>query len=241
MAWGFLTNHAQALLCIAQDPGVRLREIATALGITERAAFGIVTDLVEPATSSRQTQPRNHYQVKVDQPLPEAPAADRQPTARFLLAYTGEGTATPQGLERPAALIRRPRLMPAESRASVFGPPFRENTSTSTISKPGDDRLQDRPGNVQPAGSRRSTRSSGAAAVHSLVRRRPCSRKYSLPARREPGAACQCGPGIRHHASSADSAVSKLASKRQRLDQIGARDESGSRSREGGLGKLQAI
>ena len=47
MAWGFLTNHAQALLCIAQDPGVRLREIASTLGITERAAYGIVTDLVE--------------------------------------------------------------------------------------------------------------------------------------------------------------------------------------------------
>ena len=47
MAWGFLTNHAQALLCIARDPGVRLREIASTLGITERAAFGIVTDLVE--------------------------------------------------------------------------------------------------------------------------------------------------------------------------------------------------
>ncbi len=47
MAWGFLTNHAQALLCIAHDPGVRLREIATTLGITDRAAFGIVTDLVD--------------------------------------------------------------------------------------------------------------------------------------------------------------------------------------------------
>ena len=45
--WGFLTNHARALLCIAHDPGVRLREIAVTLGITERAAFGIVTDLVD--------------------------------------------------------------------------------------------------------------------------------------------------------------------------------------------------
>ena len=43
--WSFLTNHARALVCIAHDPGVRLRDIATTLGITERSAFGIVTEL----------------------------------------------------------------------------------------------------------------------------------------------------------------------------------------------------
>ena len=42
--WSFLTNHAQALLCIAHDPGVRLRDIATTLMITERRAYGIVAD-----------------------------------------------------------------------------------------------------------------------------------------------------------------------------------------------------
>jgi predicted transcriptional regulator len=41
------TNHAQTLVCIAQDPGVRLREIATALGVTERRAFGIINELIE--------------------------------------------------------------------------------------------------------------------------------------------------------------------------------------------------
>jgi DNA-binding MarR family transcriptional regulator len=45
--WSFLTNHARALLCIARDPGVRLRDIAATLGITERTAFGIVADLTE--------------------------------------------------------------------------------------------------------------------------------------------------------------------------------------------------
>ena len=44
--WSFLTNHARALVCIAHDPGVRLRDIATMLGITERSAYGIVDDLV---------------------------------------------------------------------------------------------------------------------------------------------------------------------------------------------------
>ena len=46
-SWGFLTNHARVLLCIAHDPGARLRDIAARLGITERTAYGIVTDLAE--------------------------------------------------------------------------------------------------------------------------------------------------------------------------------------------------
>jgi hypothetical protein len=47
----FLTNHARVLLCIAYDPGVRLRDIAASLGITERSAHGFVTS----ARSSRPT------------------------------------------------------------------------------------------------------------------------------------------------------------------------------------------
>jgi hypothetical protein len=45
VSWGFLTDHARVLLCIARDPGVRLRDIASSLGITERSAHGFVTDL----------------------------------------------------------------------------------------------------------------------------------------------------------------------------------------------------
>ena len=48
--WGFLTTHARVLLCIAHDPGARLRDIAASLDITERTAHGIVTDLTRPAT-----------------------------------------------------------------------------------------------------------------------------------------------------------------------------------------------
>ena len=43
--WSFLTNHARVLVCIAHDPGVRLRDIAERVGITERSAYTIVTDL----------------------------------------------------------------------------------------------------------------------------------------------------------------------------------------------------
>ena len=45
--WSFLTSHARVLLRIAHDPGVRLRDIAARVGVTERTAYGIVTDLTE--------------------------------------------------------------------------------------------------------------------------------------------------------------------------------------------------
>jgi DNA-binding MarR family transcriptional regulator len=46
--WSFLTSHARVLMCIAHDPGARLRDIAASLGITERSACGIVADLASP-------------------------------------------------------------------------------------------------------------------------------------------------------------------------------------------------
>jgi hypothetical protein len=46
-SWSFLASHARVLLCIAHDPGVRLRDTAASLDITERSAYGIVTDLTE--------------------------------------------------------------------------------------------------------------------------------------------------------------------------------------------------
>ena len=85
VAWGFLTNHARALLCIADDPGARLSEIASTLNITERAAFGVVTDLVDAGYVLKDRHGRrNRYRVQVDQPLPEALL--RQRTVGHLLA-----------------------------------------------------------------------------------------------------------------------------------------------------------
>ena len=46
----FLTSHARVLMCIAHDPGARLRDIAASLGITERSAYGIVADPAGPGT-----------------------------------------------------------------------------------------------------------------------------------------------------------------------------------------------
>ena len=66
----FLTNHARVLLRIAQDPGVRLRGIAASLGITERSAYSIVTDLTAAGYVVKQKDGRrNRYQVQSHLPL----------------------------------------------------------------------------------------------------------------------------------------------------------------------------
>jgi MarR family protein len=71
-AWSFLTNHARVLLCIAHDPGLRLRDIAARLGITERSAHGIITDLAAAGyVVKHKDGRRNRYQIQAHLPLPE--------------------------------------------------------------------------------------------------------------------------------------------------------------------------
>ncbi len=70
--WKFLTNHAQVLACIAQDPGVLVREISERVGITERAAHRIVTELVVDGYITRERHGRrNHYTIQSTRPLPD--------------------------------------------------------------------------------------------------------------------------------------------------------------------------
>ena len=67
--WSFLTNYARVLLCIAADPGVRLREIGDRVGVTERAAHRIVDELATAGYISRaRTGRRNRYSINRDQP-----------------------------------------------------------------------------------------------------------------------------------------------------------------------------
>ena len=76
--WSFLTNHARVLVCIAHDPGVRLRDIAATLDITERSAFGIVTDLTEAGYVVKDKDGRrNRYRIQNHLPLPEAVGRER--------------------------------------------------------------------------------------------------------------------------------------------------------------------
>ena len=78
-SWTFLTRHAQVLLCIAGDPGIRLRDIGDQVGITERAAHRIVGELVADGYLSRERQcRRNHYTLRLQLPLPDPVARDQK-------------------------------------------------------------------------------------------------------------------------------------------------------------------
>jgi hypothetical protein len=77
-SWTFLTAHARVLLLVAHDPGIRLRDIAASLDITERSAFGIITDLVEAGYVVKEKDGRrNRYHVQAHLPLPEPTARER--------------------------------------------------------------------------------------------------------------------------------------------------------------------
>lgn len=68
--WSFLTNHTHVLLCITRDPHIRLRDVATMVGITERAAQSIVADLVGEGYLTRsRVGRRNVYDVHTDTPM----------------------------------------------------------------------------------------------------------------------------------------------------------------------------
>lgn len=62
--WTFLTNHAQVLLCLAETPDIRLREVAGRVGITERATQRILAELVEAGyVQTVRVGRRNSYTV----------------------------------------------------------------------------------------------------------------------------------------------------------------------------------
>ena len=91
--WTFLSNHGRALLCIARDPGARLRDVASDLGITERRAYGIVNDLAESGYILKSKEGRrNRYEVRAHLPLPESTPSQRT-LGEVLELLSGSGPA----------------------------------------------------------------------------------------------------------------------------------------------------
>src|SRR5215218_11101986 len=89
--WSFLTNHAQVLICIAHDPGIRLRDIGEAVGITERAAHRIVVELAGAGYVTRtRSGRRNHYTIQSHLPLPD-PLAPERKIGDLLAILAGRG------------------------------------------------------------------------------------------------------------------------------------------------------
>ena len=96
--WSFLTNHARVLLCIAHDPGIRLREVGEAVGITERAAHRIVVELAAAGYISRKRNGRrNQYTIQAHLPLPD-PLAREQKIGDLLAILARQRSTEPSAL-----------------------------------------------------------------------------------------------------------------------------------------------
>ena len=92
-SWAFLSNHGRVLLLLARDPGIRLRDIAAGAAITERSAYGIVTDLTAAGYAvKRKDGRRNRYQIQAHLPLPE-PTSRERTVGEILALLAGTGAA----------------------------------------------------------------------------------------------------------------------------------------------------
>jgi len=95
--WTLLTSHAQVLLAIAHDPGIRLRDIAATLGVTERSAYAIVADLTEAGyVAKRKDGRRNRYQIQAQLPVPGL-ASQHATVGELLSLLAGRPEATERG------------------------------------------------------------------------------------------------------------------------------------------------
>ena len=89
-SWTLLTNHARVLQAIASDPGIRLRDIAACVGITERSAYGIVADLASAGyVAKHKDGRRNRYQIQAHLPLP-GPVSQQPTIGELLDLLTGQ-------------------------------------------------------------------------------------------------------------------------------------------------------
>jgi hypothetical protein len=92
VSWTFLTPHARVLLCVAHDPGVRLRDLAASLNISERSAFGIITDLAQAGYVVKEKDGRrNRYHIQAHLPVPEQDGRERT-IGEILNLLTGTDT-----------------------------------------------------------------------------------------------------------------------------------------------------
>ncbi|MDH3200122.1 MAG: winged helix-turn-helix domain-containing protein [Myxococcales bacterium] len=90
--WTFLSNHGHVLLCVARDPNIRVREIAQAVGITERAVQRILGELEEAGVIARRRQGRRtRYEVDRKLPLRHPVEADHSVGELLRLAGSKRG------------------------------------------------------------------------------------------------------------------------------------------------------
>jgi MarR family len=109
--WQLLSNHGRVLLLVAREPTARLRDIAAAVGITERSAHRIITELVEDGyVIRRRNGSRNEYEVRPDVAIHDPVLGERW-VGEILAAVADSdgGAARPRRRSRAAAGQRRGR------------------------------------------------------------------------------------------------------------------------------------
>lgn len=100
--WNFLTNHGRALLLVAADPDARLRDLAESLGVTERTAFGLVTDLTAAGYVVKDKDGRrNRYRICTDLRIQDPATRDR--TVGEVVDLLAERRTTPRGTQADRA------------------------------------------------------------------------------------------------------------------------------------------
>ena len=109
--WNFLTNHAHVLLCVWEDTEARVRDIATRVGITERAVQRILQELESEQYLQRErVGRRNRYRVRGDRPL-RHPVEDHRPVSVLLELVRSRRT--------PRSQARRPTAQRSSSRRAA--------------------------------------------------------------------------------------------------------------------------
>jgi DNA-binding Lrp family transcriptional regulator len=115
--WTFFTNHGHVLLCLARSPELRLRDVASEVGVTERAVQRIVADLEEAGYLTRRRAGRhNEYEINSDQPLRHSLEAHQSIGSLISLVRTRGSARTSRAsdgaLRERAAARRAPRRTP---------------------------------------------------------------------------------------------------------------------------------
>src|SRR4051812_45661699 len=106
--WSLLTAHAEVLLCIARDPDTRVREIAAAVGISERGAHQIVADLVDAGYVRRaRVGRRNRYAIETKTTLKHTPVRHRR-VASIIALLEPEPNKSNGKARRSDGLVAKP-------------------------------------------------------------------------------------------------------------------------------------
>lgn len=122
--WTFLSNHTHVLVCLAADGAQTLREVASKVGVTERAVQRIVADLEEAGVLERERDGRrNTYVIHADVPL-------RHPLESHcrigdLIGLVVAEPATPLTTSRSARVAAKRATGPAKKAAAKKAPPRR--------------------------------------------------------------------------------------------------------------------